>query len=100
MASGHEYLAGQGLAQSYSGTFDVDDEISAVFGNDGDGAAGDEAEAFQKAPGVVPAVNFINAAKIADVEHGEWHGVCMNQIRKKVSLIKQQVNDIMRLFWG
>lgn len=63
-------------------------KLPAVFGNDGDRAPGNEAQAFQKTPGFILAMDFVDLANIADVEHGEWHGACMNQIRKEVSFIK------------
>ena len=86
--SGNEYFAGKRLAERNPGAFDVDNEITAVLGNDGDRAPGNEAQAFQKTPGFILAMDFVDLANIADVEHGEWHGACMNQIRKEVSFIK------------
>ena len=86
--SGHEDLAGKRLAERDPGPLDIDDEVSAIFRNDGNRTAGNEAQAFQKAPGFILAMNFVDLADIADVEHGEWHGVYMNQVRKKVSFNK------------
>lgn len=63
-------------------------KLPPFFGNDGDRAPGNEAQAFQKTPGFILAMDFVDLANIADVEHGEWHGACMNQIRKEVSFIK------------
>ena len=44
---------------------------------------GYEPQAFQKVPGVVLAVNLVDVANIADIEHGEWHDMVLNQIRRE-----------------
>ena len=81
--SGDENLAGKQLAERYPGFLDVDDQVPVAFGDDGDRSTGYEPQAFQKVPGVVLAVNLVDVANIADIEHGEWHDMVLNQIRRE-----------------